>query len=381
MRVLQLVNSAGYYGAENMIVTLGRFLNQLGCRSLLGVFRNLRSPHIEIADHAACENLPFELFPCHGPADWRAVRRIQRLIERNSIDLVHTHGYKADIYGYAAARLARRPVIATCHNWCGRGPRHAIYCCLDCCALLNFDKVVVVAQGIAERLQRFGMDSRRLVVIHNGVDTARFQCADPLLDRPWKQGASVVGYIGRLSEEKGCEYFLRAAREVLTRCPDTVFALFGDGPLQNRLELLARTLGVNRQVFFCGARSDMARVYASLDLVVLPSLDEGMPLAVLEAMASGIPVVATRVGSIPAIIESRKTGLLVQPGQASELRDAIVMLLGQPQLRYALAEAGRHVVAESFTADAMARNYLAIYESIVDITSPRTTGPSTIAHA
>src|SRR5262245_15063623 len=152
MRVLQLISSGGYYGAESMLLNLCVSQQRAGCHSTLALFYNDHRPNVELYEQAGRHGLQARIVRCHGKADWRAIREIRELIREGAVDLVHTHGYKADVYGYLAARRENKPVVATCHNWLGGTPSLGIYNFLDRVVLKKFDAVAAVSGPIAERL-------------------------------------------------------------------------------------------------------------------------------------------------------------------------------------------------------------------------------------
>lgn len=366
MNILQLISSGGNYGAEHVVVNLSVSLEQMGCRSLLGVFLNSRNPHTEIADYARHRGLELQLISCKGRIDRSALRTIQSLIEVENIDVLHTHAYKADLYGYAAARKLHLPVVATSHLWTHRTFSIRLYEALDRWVLRRFERVVAVSDAIADTLRNVGISPNKITTIPNGIDLSALCSAQPTLAVEIGQGTkTIVGIVGRLVSQKGPDYFLQAAHTVLATFPQTLFVLIGDGPLRGNLERLARGLGIQDKVIFTGARTDMPGVYASIDILVLPSRDEGTPMALLEALAAQKPVVATRVGAVPGIIENERTGILVDPGDVSGLSAAITRLLRDPGLRRRLGENGQTLVCQQFSAGAMAQKYLALYETLV----------------
>jgi len=367
MKTLQLISSAGHYGAENMLLNLAKSLERLGCTSVLGVFENLHRPNTEIAEHARQVGLQTVAIRCQGRADREAVRAIRSHIETQRIDLVHTHGYKADIYGYAAARTLPTPLIATCHNWTGASVSLRLYAPLDRWALRRFHRTVAVSEGVAAALRRGGVAPDKITTIRNGVDVAVFSAARPTLAAEIGKGNRlVVGMVSRLVRSKGADYFLRAARDVLCCSPETLFVLVGEGPARKELERLALELGIENKVIFTGQHADMPGVYASLDVFVLPSLNEGMPLTVLEAQAANRAVIASRVGAIPQLIQHRETGLLVEPGDVAGLRNTILELLADASLRAGLAARGQERVREHYSAEGMASRYLSLYQDLLE---------------
>ena len=367
MNILQLISSEGYYGTENMLLQLSGSLRELSCNITAGVFENLHRPNLEVAEQIRRQGIPVEVIRCRGRLDWDPVRRIRACIEARRIDVVHTHGYKANFYAYAAIRPLGLPLVATCHNWPGKTIPLLLYYWLDHIILKRFDRVAVVSNDVAQSLRRAGIAPEKISLIENGIDVSTFKGCEALCEQISKPPLTMrIAVVGRLAPEKGIQFFLRAAREVLLTHPDTEFLLVGDGPQRAELESLARRLQIEKQVIFTGARSDMPRVYASMDVFVLPSLNEGMPLALLEAMAAGKAVVATRVGAIPNLITSEHTGLMIEPRDVPALRDSILRLMRDPELRRRLGRTAQNTVKERYSAEAMASSYYRMYRELVD---------------
>lgn len=351
-----------------MLVNLGSALNKLGCRCVVGVFCDSRFQHTEVGDRAKAQGLTVELVACAGRFDVGAVRHIRQLIAAYNVDVLHTHGYKADLYGYVSRWSTRVALVATCHNWPSRALSMRAYAFLDRLALRKFDRVVAISDALLETLHRSGVEAGKVKMISNGIDIDRFRDAQPTLrDELALCERALVGFVGRLVPDKGGEILLRAAQQVLRVKPDTEFVFVGDGPTRSSWELLARELGISDQVVFAGVRGDMPGVYSSFQMVVLPSLCEAMPMCVLEAMAAGKPVVATRVGAIPKVVDPGQTGLLVEPGDVNGLSAAIVKILEDRELARQMGSNGSVRAAKLFSSDAMARQYEDLYRQAMDI--------------
>ncbi|MGB7434150.1 MAG: glycosyltransferase, partial [Candidatus Acidiferrum sp.] len=279
MTVLSLISSEGYYGAENMLVTLAQNLCQLGCRCLIAVFFDPRSPHPEVAERARQRGLTVEMVKCRGKLDWSTVRQLRVLLLKHNVDIVNPHGYKADLYAYAAFRPTRSALVATVHNWPSRRLSMRAYAVLDRFVLKRFDKVIAVSEVPSNILRRSRVAPNKIVIIPNGVDVQRFDLLAPSLRKEIaSDGAILVGFVGRLVPEKGGEVLLHAAQQVLIDRTGIKFVFVGEGPSRKQWEALARQLNIGKQVVFLGARGDMPGVYASLDIVVLPSLIESLPM-------------------------------------------------------------------------------------------------------
>jgi len=366
MKVLHLISSGGMYGAEVMLMNLVRGLTANECEAVVGVFHNRQNPQLEVAEWLRAGGTPVELIPCAGQVDLEAVRKIRHLIKASGSNIVHSHGYKADIYTFLATRFSSIPIVSTAHNWTGKSEVPSVYNKLDRLALRWFSRVAAVSDGVAQKLRDSGLGSHRIVRISNGVDLALFDAGTPIQTEVRTGVCATVGVVGRLVKEKGCDYFLRAVAEVLPRFPGTKFLFIGDGPERKSLELLTHHLGIHENVVFLGHCNDMPRMYASLDLCVLPSLLEGMPMTVLEAMAAGKPIIATTVGEIPKMMDTNVNGLLVPPGNVPELSSAMIQLLSDASLRQQMGVNARKKARMRFSADAMAQAYIALYDKLLD---------------
>lgn len=343
-----------------MLVGLAAAAAAFGCRPIVGVFRDSRGAHLEVADHARSRGLDTEIVPCNGRLDCKAIGRIREIVKRRRVDVLHTHGYKADICGYAASWPRRAALVSTCHNWPDRRPAMRAYAVMDRLVLRRFDGVAAAAGPVAAVLKRAGIPGA--VALANGVELERFQQAAPTLRDRIPEGCDqLVGFIGRLVPAKGGEFLIRAAQKVLAGRPRAAFVFVGEGPSGKEWQALAERLGISRHVLFTGARNDMPGVYASLDVLVLPSLIEATPMCLLEAMAAGRPVIATRVGSVPEVVLPDITGLLLEPGDAGGLAEAILRLLNDLDLARRMGEQGRAHVEQRFSAQAMARAYIDLY--------------------
>jgi len=363
MRILQIISSGGLYGAEQVVLNLARHLEPMGQEGQIAVFENLHAPNLHIAEAAAALHLPVQVVPCQGRFDWAAVARLRSLVEGYGPDVVHMHGYKADMYGYAAVRRLPAAKVSTCHGWGHNTLALRAYDVMDGWVLRRFDLVVAVSAEIAERLRRAGVPPRKIHVIDNGIEVAALETDVPTLrpDLAFDSKCVLVGAVGRLSPEKGFDILVAAARIVVQQHPEVKFVVVGDGPERKRLEELAHQCGLEGKLFWAGRREDMAGVYASFDILVQPSLKEGLPMTILEGLGAGKPMVATRVGAVGTVITDGQTGLLVSPGSADEIANAVARLIQDSSLRTRLGQAGRARVQADFSATAMAEKYLLAY--------------------
>jgi len=373
VKVLQLISSGGYYGAENMLLNLCASQQKAGCQNSLMIFYNVHAPNVELYERARRGGLSVRMVHCQGRADWRAVRQIEECIQEDGIELLHTHGYKADLYGYVAARRSGKPIVATCHNWVGGTAALGIYNHLDRMALKRFQGLAAVSDSVAQRLLASGVPARKIRTIANGIDVQTFERARPLQVFNF-DGSKVVGMVARLDLQKGFEYLLRASSELRSAFPGLKVVIVGEGPDRNEIEDMIHRLGLQSNVILAGQRSDMPGIYAAMDVFVLPSLNEGLPMTILEAMAASRPVIATRVGAIPKVIQDGETGLLVDPGDMNGLRDALARLLTDSDFCCRLGTAGHDWVSRNYTSEAMAMKYRQMYDDVLSTPAIATVG-------
>jgi glycosyltransferase involved in cell wall biosynthesis len=364
MKVLQLISSSfGFYGAERVCVTLALELEKIGVDSVVGAFRNThKDAHLEILEHANQAGLKAEQITCKGRFDWSAVVALRAIVERHKIDLIHCHNIKPNLYSWLALRNGGIPILSTCHSWHTGTPRGWFISVLDRLILHGLDRVVLVSDHMKPQVRRFAIPAD---IIYNGIDPSPFCIpkSDLREKMNWSQ-RPLVGAIGRLSHEKGIKYLLRAAVTILEDFPNALFLIVGDGPRRQSLETEAIALGIQESVRFLGVREDIPEILSCLDVLVMPSLIEGMPMALLEAMASGLPVVASRVGSIPAVVENRTNGIMCTPGDASTLAAEVLDLIEDKELRSRLGRKASKDVETNFSAASMAKRYLQVYRSM-----------------
>ncbi|MHB8620073.1 MAG: glycosyltransferase family 4 protein [Chloroflexota bacterium] len=302
--------------------------------------------------------------------DLVALFKLIRLIRRERPDIVHTHTAKAGLVGRVAAWLCGVPVVVhTFHGHVFRGyfgpVKSRLFVLLERLLARLTDRIIVVNEAQRSELLRFRIaPPDKLVAVPLGLELDAFSAAPSqpgAMRRKWgvPLGAPLVGIVARLVPIKDHRLFLSAAAEVCRRRADVWFAVIGDGELRPDLEAYARELAI--PVVFTAWESDLPAVYADLDLVCLTSLNEGSPVALIEALAAGKPVVATAVGGVADVVDDGRTGLLVHNRNPVALADAIVDLLASGGLRRQLGEDGRRTVVEKYDIERLVRDVKGIY--------------------
>jgi glycosyltransferase involved in cell wall biosynthesis len=274
--------------------------------------------------------------------------------------------FRAELIGTRAAVAAETPVIiATVHSSRVRSPE-------DVAALAALtpamDRLIVPSTSIAAKVRNEGRGAARFSVIPNGVDLARFAVTPGPCTVRDEFGipaeAPLLGVVARLEPEKGHRYLVEAMPAILRGASDAWLLIVGEGSLEPELRSFARSLPppARDRIVFTGRREDVAAVTADLDVAVVPSLREAQGISILEAMARGIPVVASAVGGIPEVLTDGLDGILVPPADPPALASACIRLARSPALRRSLGEAGRATVAARFSLDAMVRSIEAVYD-------------------
>lgn len=366
MKVLHLISSGGMYGAEAVILNLSHALQAAGHASEIAVFENLAAPNHQLRDEAERQGITTHVISCKGQIDLSVVPRIRALLAQTGASVVHAHGYKADIYAWRALGRKRRVgLISTCHTWYDNDIAVRLYGAFDRWVLRSFDAVVAVSEQVQGRLLGAGVSAEKVHIIQNGIDVRRFAASAERRAERLPEARLRVGLVGRLAPEKGVDIFLQSAADVLRAGVAADFEVAGDGPNVGELEQLIAQLGMGGHVRLLGRCEDMAGFFGSLDLLVSASRQEGLPIALLEGMASRLPIVATAVGAVPNVVRDGVTGMLVPPERADLLAAAMKSVLCDAGLRHRLSESAYALVATEYSADRMAADYLRLYESVV----------------
>jgi L-malate glycosyltransferase len=357
MRVFHMVNSLDVGGSEHQMVevvsrqkTRG-YCVTVGCLSSKGCLADtLKDSGISV----------FEFNPRGGLFRPRGIFQVFRLmcfLTRHRFDVIQTHDLYSTLVGVPAAWLARVPVILSCRrdlsHWWWYTPWHR-----KLLRSIQNRSTYVIANSQAVRdflVEQDKFDPSLVRVVRNGVDFERFANAPRHRQELFPHlppGSKLVAVVANMNvQTKGHADLVLAAREVCREIPEAKFLLVGDGVERPRTAAMAAQLGLSETVLFLGRRNDVSTILACCDLFVLPSWAEGLPNSVLEAMAAGIPVVATRVGGTPEIIQHGVNGLLVNPRDPHRLAEAIMQILQDPPRARALAEAGQNRVRIEFGFD------------------------------
>jgi glycosyltransferase involved in cell wall biosynthesis len=312
----------------------------------------------------------------NGPRDATALVALVRLMRRERPMIVHTHTAKAGALGRLAAWLAGVPVVVhTYHGHVFRGyfspAKTRFFVAVERWLARRTDRLLSVSPQVRRELLELGIGTpEQLVVLPLGLDLDPFLNggAGGVLRRELgiEPAAPVVTIVARLVNIKAHEVFFEAASIVSARRPDARFVVVGDGERRAELEALVERLALGRAVRFLGWRGDLPAIYRDADVVALTSRNEGSPVSLIEAMAAGRPVVATRVGGVPDLVEDGVNGYLVEPDQPAAMAEGLLALLEDPGRREAFGNAGRKRVYPAFAADRLVRDIDALYSALLE---------------
>lgn len=367
IRVLHLGNPTGLYGAERWILALIRYLPKSRVDSVVGVIEDqVESGVPELLERS--EALGFETvrFKSIGRLSTSAISTIREFIRRERINVLHTHGYKTDIVGLLAVLGTGCKLVTTPHGWTERPDfKLRVYEWLDRVAFFFLDAVVPLSPRLYSDTARWLKWRRNVFLIRNGVDVAEIDAVTER-DRLPRDTAGkrplIVGYIGRLVPGKRVDDLVRAFAGLKVK--DKQLWIVGDGPERTNIESMISSLSPEPSVRLFGYRDDRLSLLKSFDVFVLPSLSEGIPRCLLEAMAAGVPVVATDIPGCRNLVKDSETGLLYAPGDAAALQAALQALVSDPGLAASIATRARDFVVQEFSAERMASEYTDLYYSL-----------------
>lgn len=364
--IIHVVDSLEIGGLERVVADLAVTQQSHGHR--VSVFSICHTSGFREALEAA--GIPVVVGGKRGALDLKVLRRLRRCVHLNNADVIHTHNFVPNYYAAAALLFSRQKhvLINTCHNMGSRLSNRRLRT-LYRWSLRKTARVAMVGRQVHDSLVDNGtVAASRAITVYNGVPVDRFDAgpaqrshARALLGI--SDDELLIGCVGRLVELKNHRLLLACMPALLPDHPGLKAAFIGEGPLESDLRAFAEKLGISRQVMFLGARKDVAELLPALDVFALPSRTEGLSIALLEACASGLAVVATAVGGNPEIVRDGVTGLLVGSDDAPALQSALDALLGDEARRQQLGRAAQAWVLENGSAEAMRRNYDQVYAS------------------
>jgi glycosyltransferase involved in cell wall biosynthesis len=364
--ILHVETERGWRGGQQQAAYLHAGLVARGLRSVMAC-----RPGSAMARRMADAGLPCVTVPMRGELDVLAGWRLARLAQRHGAGILHLHSAHAVTLGLWASLFRPRLALVAVRRVEFPLGNHPLSRLKNRSRRLT--RYVAISHAISDVMIRGGVAPERITVIHSGVDPHRFD-GRPAADEARRELAipadhHLVGTVAALTPDKDYPTLLRAAAAVITERPDVTFCALGEGAERQMLEAMAAQLGLGDRFRFLGFRKDVGAVLGALDVFVLTSSLEGLGTSVLDALAVGLPVVASRTGGIPEMIDDGRTGLLVTPGDAGGFAQRIIALLDDPEHRRRLGAAAGEVVERFSIENTVARN-IALYRELAGAPAP-----------
>jgi len=369
--VLQLVNGFGIGGAEKALLELVRRLDRDKYRVIVcsvGQGGILETEFKNYADRVA-------VFPKKFSFDISLIWKVAKLMQKENIDIVQTTLFYADVIGTFAAMLARVPVMISWQTALALPTGHLKddklrHTTSYKYAVKHIDKIIAVSDDIKTFfVEKRGIEADKIITIPYGVDLDLYSCRNGIKKREelnLNAFDPVIGVVGHLSEVKGHTYLIEAAPKICKEFPDVKFVFAGSGPQRETLEKQVKNFNLSSNFHFLGVRRDIPELLNIIDIFVLPSLFEGLPNVILEAMASSKPVVASAVGGIPEAVQHQVTGLLVPPKDPDALADAILKMLADREWATNMGKEGRKRVEEFFSIENEVKKIQQVYDDLFE---------------
>jgi len=357
-------------GPDKTILNSPRFLTPLGYRMVCGYLHPPHDPgYQQIIDKAARYGAPLVSIADRGPWDWRVVTGLLAACRRERVTVWHGHDYKTNALGLLLKRFHPMRLVTTLHGWVEHTARTPLYFRVDRFCLPRYERVICVSEDLLASARAAGVPARKCVLLENAIDTTEYRRSRPVADAKaalgYPAGSLLVGGVGRLSPEKAFDVLIRCVPALMALSIDIRVIIVGEGGDRARLEALARELNVAERVRLSGWQADVRGTLEALDVFALPSLREGLPNVLLEAMALEVPCVASRIAGIPRLITDGADGLLIPPGDLGGLTAALGSLLADPARRGAIAAAGRATIEARYSFAARMRKLADIYDELL----------------
>ena len=380
IRVMRIISRMNIGGPAVHVVLLNAGLDPQTYDCLL-VTGSEGASEGSLRDLAESSDLRLEVIPELGReisprSDLLTLVKLYRLMRRERPHIVHTHTAKAGFVGRIAARLAGVPVVLhTFHGHVFHGyfspAKSRLFLLIERLGARLSTRIITISPRLREEIARYGVTrSERIQVIPLGFDLEAF-ATQPRASGDFRRSlnipaeAKLVGAVGRLVPIKNIPLLLEAAALARQQDPAIRVVIVGDGELREELQARAGALGLSDAVVFAGWRRDLVSVYGDLDVVVISSDNEGTPASLIEAMATGCPVVATRVGGVPDLIADGETGRLVPPGDREALAGALLALFREPEHTTQMAELARRRVLQRHPADRLIADVDGLYRELL----------------
>lgn len=368
MNVLFLTTHLNTGGITSYLLTLSKGMIERGVRV------HIASSGGDMADEFSALgvhilNLNIRTKSELDPRIYRVLPLFNRYIHRQEIDIIHAQTRITQVMGLCLSKMTKRPFVSTCHGFFKPRLSRRMFPCWG-------DAVVAISEAVQKHLHDdFQIADERISLIPSGIDMRMYTPVDYAIKRrmrlKYDLGAEpVVGIIARLSEVKGQDILIKAMKTVHEQIPDAKLIIAGEGKTEPLLRKMVKEFQLERNVLFYPLTNKAVEILPLLDIFVMPSRQEGLGISIMEAQAAGVPVIASRVGGIPSLIEEGRTGFLVEPEDPISLGQTILRVLRDPDRLARVANAGREFIRTDHSADLMVEKTLTLYKTTIPKARP-----------
>ncbi len=370
VHVLHIRNSSGVYGAERVILSIGKNLDKHKYRFILLALQdreNLDLKFVQLSQQVGLEVLHM---PVKGRLDPCAVFRLRNILKKYRINIIHCHDFKANFYGLLSTIGLNIKRVVTSHGATRDSLLKKFYLFLDEKVFYKFfDCIIAVSKKIQKNLVKLKINPAKIALVQNGVDFSMLNLTPSYAQKVATyfndENIKVFGVVGRLYPDKGHRYFILAFAKLQKKYPETRALFVGDGPFRNELARLINIHNLQGKIILCGEQDDMKNIYRQIHFLVIPSLREGLPFVLLEAMHEKIPILATNVGDIPQVIRQNVTGFLIEPRDEEALYTYMIKLMAQKEHMKRIVKMGFQLIQERFSAVKMVEGVTDVYKLLV----------------
>ena len=358
-------------GPDKTILNSPRFLAPLGYHMLCGYLHPPGDPGFaDIEAKAERYGAPLVAIPDRGPTDLKVVSALLKVCREHNVRIWHGHDYKTNALGLALRPFHRMKLVTTVHGWVHHTTRTPLYYTIDKFCVKRYERVYCVSPDLVEACRAAGVRESNLVLLENGIDTAEYTRRQTVTEAKAALGLPAdrlhVGAVGRLEPEKAFDVLIRAVHQLNIAGVGCGLTIVGEGHDRPRLEALIVELGLADRVQLVGWQSDVKRWFEAMDSFALSSRREGLPNVLLEAMALGVPCVATRIAGIPRLIEDGVSGRLVPPDDLPALVAALTDVLTSEAARDRFRAAGRATIETRYSFAARMRTLAEDYDNLLN---------------
>jgi glycosyltransferase involved in cell wall biosynthesis len=371
-KVLHLISSGGLYGAESVILNLSQEMRKSSFVPIVGLITEIEGAIGDLGEAARELGIETVSFFAGRVGIVACFFSLKKFLSEKNISIVHCHGYKATVLSFFPCNLLGIPSVTTCHLWANKGDfKLKFYHELEAMVMRALPAVIGVSMPICNKLIKKGVNNNKVHLIPNGINLANYRqyskvdTCSFLRELGINEEDILVCTIGRLAAQKAQHQLVDAVNILRNKNIAVKCLIIGEGPLRGELESQRKQLGLEGVVFLPGFRDDIVNILELIDIFVLSSIDEGLPMVLLEAMAIKSAIITTSVGEIRGIIQHENNGLIFDVGDVRALVDSIELFYKDKRKRLDFAEAAFETYRKKYTSDVMARSHISLYREVL----------------